>query len=42
MAGAFQWGDMSHAEAVQSLRLFATEIMPALVERRTPIGRAAG
>jgi alkanesulfonate monooxygenase SsuD/methylene tetrahydromethanopterin reductase-like flavin-dependent oxidoreductase (luciferase family) len=42
MAGAFQWGDMTHAEAVQSLRLFAAEIMPALAERRTLIGTAAG
>lgn len=42
LAGAFQWGDMTHAEAVQSLRLFATEIMPALTERRTLIATAAG
>jgi alkanesulfonate monooxygenase SsuD/methylene tetrahydromethanopterin reductase-like flavin-dependent oxidoreductase (luciferase family) len=42
LAGAFQWGDMTHAEAVQSLRLFATEIMPALVEVRVAIGTAAG
>ena len=42
LAAAFQWGDMTHAEAVQSLRLFATEIMPALRERRVAIGMAAG
>ena len=41
VAGAFQWGDMTHAEALQSLRQFATEIMPALAERRTLIGTAA-
>jgi alkanesulfonate monooxygenase SsuD/methylene tetrahydromethanopterin reductase-like flavin-dependent oxidoreductase (luciferase family) len=42
LAGAFQWGDMTHAEAMQSLRLFATEIMPALVESRVAIGTRAG
>jgi alkanesulfonate monooxygenase SsuD/methylene tetrahydromethanopterin reductase-like flavin-dependent oxidoreductase (luciferase family) len=42
LAAAFQWGDMTHAEAVESLRLFAAEIMPALLERRTAISMAAG
>jgi alkanesulfonate monooxygenase SsuD/methylene tetrahydromethanopterin reductase-like flavin-dependent oxidoreductase (luciferase family) len=41
MAGAFQWGDMTHVEAVQSLRLFATEMMPALVESRIANSTAA-
>lgn len=26
--GAFQWGDLTHAEALRSLQLFATEVMP--------------
>jgi alkanesulfonate monooxygenase SsuD/methylene tetrahydromethanopterin reductase-like flavin-dependent oxidoreductase (luciferase family) len=30
--GAFQWGDLTHEEAMRSLRLFGTEAMPA-VER---------
>jgi hypothetical protein len=42
MARAFQWGNMTHAEAMQSLHLFATGIIPALAERRTPIEAAAG
>lgn len=28
--GAFQWGDLSHAEALHSLTLFATRVMPAV------------
>jgi alkanesulfonate monooxygenase SsuD/methylene tetrahydromethanopterin reductase-like flavin-dependent oxidoreductase (luciferase family) len=28
--GAFQWGDLSHAEAAHSLELFATKVMPGL------------
>ena len=27
--GAFSWGDLTHEEAMQSVRLFATEVMPA-------------
>jgi alkanesulfonate monooxygenase SsuD/methylene tetrahydromethanopterin reductase-like flavin-dependent oxidoreductase (luciferase family) len=34
LVGAFQWGDMTHAEAMRSLQLYATEVMPALAERR--------
>jgi alkanesulfonate monooxygenase SsuD/methylene tetrahydromethanopterin reductase-like flavin-dependent oxidoreductase (luciferase family) len=30
LVGAFQWGDLSHAEAGHSLDLFAREVMPAL------------
>lgn len=30
-APAFQWGDISHAEARRSMELFASEVMPALV-----------
>jgi hypothetical protein len=26
---SFQWGDMSHAEAMSSLQRFASEVMPA-------------
>jgi len=28
--GAFQWGDLTHAEAMRSLDLFAAEVMPAV------------
>ncbi len=28
--GAFQWGDLTHDEALRSLRLFATEVIPAI------------
>jgi alkanesulfonate monooxygenase SsuD/methylene tetrahydromethanopterin reductase-like flavin-dependent oxidoreductase (luciferase family) len=27
--GAFQWGDLTHEEAAHSMRLFASEVMPA-------------
>jgi alkanesulfonate monooxygenase SsuD/methylene tetrahydromethanopterin reductase-like flavin-dependent oxidoreductase (luciferase family) len=33
LVGAFQWGDLTHDEAMRSLRLYATEVMPALAER---------
>jgi alkanesulfonate monooxygenase SsuD/methylene tetrahydromethanopterin reductase-like flavin-dependent oxidoreductase (luciferase family) len=33
---ALQWGDLTHAEAMRSLRLYASEVMPALQERRVP------
>jgi alkanesulfonate monooxygenase SsuD/methylene tetrahydromethanopterin reductase-like flavin-dependent oxidoreductase (luciferase family) len=35
---AFQWGDLSHAEATHSLQLYASEVMPALAERRAAMG----
>ena len=38
LAGAFQWGDMTHAEATRSLQLYASEVMPALAERRQGVG----
>jgi alkanesulfonate monooxygenase SsuD/methylene tetrahydromethanopterin reductase-like flavin-dependent oxidoreductase (luciferase family) len=38
-AGAFQWGDLSHDEAIRSLRLFAAEVMPAV--ERSPASAAA-
>ena len=25
---SFQWGDLSHAQAMRSIELFATEVMP--------------
>ena len=28
--GAFQWGDLTHAEASHSLKLFTSEVMPAV------------
>jgi alkanesulfonate monooxygenase SsuD/methylene tetrahydromethanopterin reductase-like flavin-dependent oxidoreductase (luciferase family) len=34
LVGAFQWGDLTHDEAMRSLRLYATEVKPALAERR--------
>jgi alkanesulfonate monooxygenase SsuD/methylene tetrahydromethanopterin reductase-like flavin-dependent oxidoreductase (luciferase family) len=34
LAGAFQWGDITHAEAMHSLRLYASEVMPALTSRK--------
>jgi len=42
LVGAFQWGDLTHAEAMQSLRLYATEIMPALAEGRVAMGTGVG
>ena len=36
LVAAFQWGDLTHAEAMRSLELYATEVMPALAERRSP------
>jgi alkanesulfonate monooxygenase SsuD/methylene tetrahydromethanopterin reductase-like flavin-dependent oxidoreductase (luciferase family) len=30
LVAAFQWGDMTHAEAMRSLQLYASEVMPAL------------
>ena len=30
LAGAFHWGDLTHDEAMRSLRLYATEVKPAL------------
>jgi alkanesulfonate monooxygenase SsuD/methylene tetrahydromethanopterin reductase-like flavin-dependent oxidoreductase (luciferase family) len=32
-AGAFQWGDISHEEALHSIGLFATQVMPSLAAR---------
>jgi alkanesulfonate monooxygenase SsuD/methylene tetrahydromethanopterin reductase-like flavin-dependent oxidoreductase (luciferase family) len=37
LVGAFQWGDMTHAEAMRSLHLYATEVKPALAERRAGV-----
>jgi alkanesulfonate monooxygenase SsuD/methylene tetrahydromethanopterin reductase-like flavin-dependent oxidoreductase (luciferase family) len=34
LVAAFQWGDLTHAEALHSLHLYAAEVMPALAERR--------
>jgi alkanesulfonate monooxygenase SsuD/methylene tetrahydromethanopterin reductase-like flavin-dependent oxidoreductase (luciferase family) len=30
--GAFQWGDITHEEAMRSLRLFGTEVMPHIAQ----------
>jgi hypothetical protein len=30
-APAFQWGDLTFDESLESMRLFADEVMPALV-----------
>jgi alkanesulfonate monooxygenase SsuD/methylene tetrahydromethanopterin reductase-like flavin-dependent oxidoreductase (luciferase family) len=37
LVGAFHWGDLTHDEAMRSLRLYATEVKPALAERRAGI-----
>jgi hypothetical protein len=37
LVGAFHWGDLTHAEAMRSLRLYATEVKPALAERYTSV-----
>jgi hypothetical protein len=29
---SFHWGSLTHAEALRSLELFATEIMPKVVQ----------
>jgi hypothetical protein len=34
LVGAFHWGDLTHDEATRSLQLYATEVKPALAERR--------
>jgi len=31
--GAFQWGDLTHEESANSMRLFAQEVMPAVAAR---------
>ena len=31
---SFQWGDLSHEQAMRSIELFATEVMPRYVQRR--------
>jgi alkanesulfonate monooxygenase SsuD/methylene tetrahydromethanopterin reductase-like flavin-dependent oxidoreductase (luciferase family) len=38
--GAFQWGDMTHEEALESIRLFAAEVMPAF--RPMQVGASKG
>jgi alkanesulfonate monooxygenase SsuD/methylene tetrahydromethanopterin reductase-like flavin-dependent oxidoreductase (luciferase family) len=37
LVGAFHWGDLTHDEAMRSLRLYAAEVKPALAERRAAI-----
>jgi alkanesulfonate monooxygenase SsuD/methylene tetrahydromethanopterin reductase-like flavin-dependent oxidoreductase (luciferase family) len=34
LVAAFQWGDITHAEAMRSLDLYAAEVVPALAEGR--------
>lgn len=34
--GAFQWGDLTHEESANSMRLFAQEVMPAVAARQPP------
>lgn len=41
--GAFQWGDLTHAEALRSLTLFATEVMPRFQgSRQAAVGGREG
>ena len=35
--GSFQWGNLTHAEASRSLRLFATEVMPHFADTRVVV-----
>jgi hypothetical protein len=35
---SFQWGDLSHAQAMRSIELFATEVMPHYTAR-APVRR---
>ena len=30
---SFQWGDLTHAQAMRSIELFATEVMPHYVDK---------
>ena len=32
---SFQWGDLTHAQAMRSLELFATEVMPHYAARES-------
>jgi alkanesulfonate monooxygenase SsuD/methylene tetrahydromethanopterin reductase-like flavin-dependent oxidoreductase (luciferase family) len=38
LVAALHWGDMTHAEAMRSLRLYAAEVVPALAEGRLAVG----
>ncbi len=38
LVAAVQWGDLTHAEAMNSLRLYASEVVPALAEGRVGVG----
>jgi hypothetical protein len=33
---SFQWGDISHADAMRSIELFATEVMPRYASAGSP------
>ena len=33
---SFQWGDLTHEQAVRSIELFATDVMPRYVTTRAP------
>lgn len=35
---SFQWGDLSHEQAMRSIELFTTEVMPRYATP-TPVGR---
>jgi alkanesulfonate monooxygenase SsuD/methylene tetrahydromethanopterin reductase-like flavin-dependent oxidoreductase (luciferase family) len=36
---SFQWGDLSHAQAMRSIELFATEVMPKYTTTAQQVGR---
>ena len=36
---SFQWGDLSHAQAMRSIELFATEVMPKYMTTAQQVGR---
>ena len=33
LVGSFQWGNITHAQALRSLELFGTEVMPRIQTR---------
>ena len=36
---SFQWGDLSHDQAMRSIELFATEVMPKYTTTAQQVGR---
>ena len=36
---SFQWGDLTHEQAMRSIELFVTEVMPHYISASVPSGR---